>query len=369
MLGLTVGRTTADPGSHPPSAEPTEFSSALESTPSTPRATGFHPAAKVVTRLGDGRHQPRSGRAGLLPPSLDLSDAIGAPTLAERPIGGAVLVAQVSLDSRDPDAGRLGDGLPYVLSRRGEWRRVRLEDYGYARSYGEMGVALSDDGQRLALNDNARRVIMVVDVATGTFVRHPVPAKEAVTMKWTSDNGQVLFSDRFRRKMPGWSLDVTTGAVTRTPYRVWFSDDDGAGRIWELTNRGRLRGWHGHRLVAGAALAFPDLGGAYPIAAGELFAVMQFASKVGGLPAPRGVAVFAPGSGDLVAFLDLGRDLGWTSPLGWLDGRTLLLHDAQQGVMRLWDTQAHRLSEVTRFGNHGVHVEVALLALPSVVED
>lgn len=222
---------------------------------------------------------------------------------------------------------------------------------------------------QVSLDSRDRRVIVVVDVATGTFVRHPVPAKEAVTMKWTSDNGQVLFSDRFRRKMPGWSLDVTTGAVTRTPYRVWFSDDDGAGRIWELTNRGRLRGWHGHRLVAGAALAFPDLGGAYPIAAGELFAVMQFASKVGGLPAPRGVAVFAPGSGDLVAFLDLGRDLGWTSPLGWLDGRTLLLHDAQQGVMRLWDTQAHRLSEVTRFGNHGVHVEVALLALPSVVED
>ncbi len=68
----------------------------------------------------------------------------------------------------------------YLLSQRGEWRRVRLDDYGFARSYGEMGVALSDDGRRIALDDNYRQVIVVVDVASGRFVvrrcRHEWPS-------------------------------------------------------------------------------------------------------------------------------------------------------------------------------------------------
>ena len=348
VAALTGGCTGSAPEERKAESPPTR-------TAATRTVTGFDPPAGALTT-------GRRVRVGSLPDSLDLADALDAPTLAERPIDRSILLAQVSLFSRDPLADALGRGSVYLLSQRGEWRRVRLDDYGFARSYGEMGVALSDDGRRIALNDNYRQVIVVVDVASGRFVRHKVPAPVAITLKWTPDGRRLLFSDR-RRDLPGWSLDVRTGAVKETPYGVWFWEDDPAGRVVDLTDAGRLRTWRGDRQVHSATLAYPDLGGAYPIAAGELLAVRQDRSRVGGRRAPRGVAVFQPRSGDLVAFLDLGSQIGWTGPLVWPDARTLLMHDGKSGKMRLWDILAARLSPVTRVANHGGDAMLAVDAL------
>lgn len=180
-------------------------------------------------------------------------------------------MAQVSIFSTDPAAENLTDGLPYLLSQGGEWRRLDLRDYGFARTYG--GAALSPDGRHIALNDIGRQTMAVVELATGNVVRHQIPAREAITLKWSPDGRHLSFSDRHREQAPGWTLNTIPGTVVETPYRVWWSEHDAVGNIWELTANGSLRRWRDGQIAATARLDYPDLGRAYPLAAGRLFAV------------------------------------------------------------------------------------------------
>lgn len=350
MLAVALGCTSSP-------ADPEPSKTVRESTSSiTP--VGFDPPSKLIDHLRALDQSPRTARASALPARLDVNDSRTGPTLAEEPIGRAVLMAQVSIFSTDPAAENLTDGLPYLLSQGGEWRRLDLRDYGFARTYGEMGAALSPDGRHIALNDIGRQTMAVVELATGDVVRHQIPAREAITLKWSPDGRHLSFSDRHRKQAPGWTLNTITGTVVETPYRVWWSEHDAVGNIWELTANGSLRRWRDGQIAATARLDYPDLGRAYPLAAGRLFAVSQFQRKVSSRSAPRGVAVFDPATSDLVRFLRLGARTGWTRPLRWLDADTLLLADGPSGRIWTWKVGAGRTTALARVEPSGLDLRL-----------
>lgn len=304
---------------------------------------------------------------------LDLISAIAAPTVDEAPVDRGMLLAQLNLFSTDGDYEAIRPGHPYLMTQTGEWRQFDLQRYGFgARAYGELSMALTRDGRRVALADPSG--LVTVDLRDNTFRRFDVPGDlplkvdHAVAMEWSADGATLFFKDRNGRGAcgpKGCALDVTTGDLAKLPYNKFYATPGAVGETFEVQ---ALNTSHPARVLthqAGAAptvvnldfRAFPTTGGG-PAAASQL-AFPQCPKRRQARDA-SGVVVVEPSTGTVAAMLASKR--GRQCHLGaqvWLTDRHLLVSDWQSGGLWLWDVPGERVVRVATSQTTGVNLEVA----------
>jgi len=306
--------------------------------------------------------------------TLDLSDAVGAPTLAKSPIGRAVAAAQLGLFSDDVDRDAIAPGQVYILVSDGSWRRVDVADYGFTGGFSaEMESALSPDGKTLALADDTGYAIVVVDLASNTFRRHHTEVPVVMHLQWSPDSHAVVFADR-HHPAASYRIDLSTGKVSRTRYdatRSAFAADPRL--VYELSTLAENASgaalvpyWQGY---ADAPRPLSDRGipavsaGASPVAR-KYVAFVNRPNAHAAAPTRSGVAVVDPQSGSMLTFVPLTRkQQTWLNLGGWLDDHTLLIVDGVGGSLWLFDVAAREFKLLARLATPGVVLSFATSVL------
>ena len=305
---------------------------------------------------------------------LDLMSAVAAPTVDDAPVGRGMLLAQLSLFSTDDRYTEIRAGHPYLLTQAGDWRQFDLQRYGFgAVAYGEMSMAISSDGRRVALADPSG--LVAVDLRDNTFRRFDVPGDlpvdvdHAVALEWSADGATLFFKDRNGRQTPcgpkGCSLDVASGDLAAVPFNMFYATPGVAGEAFEVQgpNTSRPARVITHR--AGAARTVVELDfRTSPYTAGGPAAASHVAfSQCSHRRRARdagGVVVVEPSTGTVVAMLaNTQRRECYLGAQAWLTDRHLLVDDWQSGDLWMWDVRSERVSKVATSQTTGVNVEVA----------
>ena len=238
--GVLLGATGCSAGvtaetSPPPASERT--AATATSTPSPPQALGPIPDS-LRLRLPSVDAMPTTGSI-----DLDLMSAVAAPTVDDAPVGRGMLLAQLNLFSTDDRYTEIRAGHPYLLTQAGDWRQFDLQRYGFgAVAYGEMSMAISSDGRRVALADPSG--LVAVDLRDNTFRRFDVPGDlpvdvdHAVALEWSADGATLFFKDRNGRQTPcgprGCSLDVASGDLAAVPFNMFYATPGVVGEAFEV---------------------------------------------------------------------------------------------------------------------------------------
>jgi hypothetical protein len=370
-LGLAVGVLGCSGGSgadssRPPGPEPS-------SPPTSAVVAEPAPRGAVPERLRVAL--PTAGARRAHDIVIDLTEAAAAPTVDQAPVGEGMLLAQLSLWSTDVVTHETVDpGQPYLMTRKGGWRRFDLPRYGFGPTvYGELSMAISSDGRRVAFADPSG--LVALDLRDNTFKRFELPVREAIALEWSSDGATLLLKDRHSNRRPcgpkGCVLDVATGRLTAVPFNLFFSARGHDREVFEL--KAAPSGIVDHlvrhrdglppaRTPLQYASSVSTAGG--PAAADDV-AYTQCA-EFGGVQGPpgsrvHGVIVADAGSGRAVSMLvpdgsrrscRLGAEL-------WLTGRHLLVSDWVRGDLWLWDVPRQRVRRVGTARTSGVNVSVA----------
>ncbi|CAB4960845.1 unannotated protein [freshwater metagenome] len=299
---------------------------------------------------------------------IDLMSAIAAPMVDEAPVGRGMLLAQLLLESTDANRETIRAGHPYLMTQTGDWRQFDLQRYGFgAVAYGELSMAISSDGRKVALADPSG--LVTVDLRNNGFRRFNLPVHHAVAMVWSSDGATLFLKDRHSSKRPcgpkGCALDVTTGDLTAVPYDLFYATPGAVAETFEVKGSTKSRPGRVITYQGGAASTSVEL--AYrisPYTAGGPTAARHVAFPQCSLtPKAReagGVVVVEPPTGTVVAML--ASKPGRQCHLGaqaWLTDRHLLVDDWRSGDLWLWDVQNERVSHVATSQATGLNVQVA----------
>lgn len=355
--GCTAG-VTPDTGASP---APERTVASATATPSPPQSLDPIPGALRLAL-------PSASTPTEVSIDLDLMSAVAAPTVDEAPIGKGLLLAQLSLFSRDDNYESIRPGHPYLMTQTGEWRQFDLSRYGFgASAYGEMSMAISPDGRKVALADPSG--LVTVDLRTNTFKRFDLPVGEAVGLEWSPDGSALSFKDRFDKTRPcgpkGCTFDVTTEDLAALPYNLFYAAQGVAGQAFEVEGSTKSRPAQVITYQADAAPTVAELAyRASPATAGGPAAARYLAfsqcSNTRNARDGSGVVVVEPSTGEVVAMLanEQGREcrLGVQS---WLTDRQLLVDDWPSGDLWLWDVQSERVSRVATSQTTGLNVQVA----------
>ncbi|RYC05779.1 hypothetical protein [Nocardioides zhouii] len=299
--------------------------------------------------------------------------AVSAPTVDDAPVGRGMLLAQLNLFSTDDNAEAIRVGHPYLMTQTGKWRQFDLQRYGFgARAYGELSMALSRDGRRVALADPSG--LVTVDLRDNTFRRFDVPGDlpvdvdHAVALEWSEDAATLFFKDRNGRGAcgpKGCALDVTTGGLSKVPYNKFYATPGVVGETFEVQGANSS---HPARVIThqvGIAPSvvnldfrlFPTTGGG-PAAASHL--AFPQCSRNRRARDTSGVVVVDPSTGEVVAML--ANERSGECHLGaqvWLTNRHLLVDDWRSGGLWLWDVHSERVVRVATSHTTGVNMKVA----------
>jgi hypothetical protein len=297
---------------------------------------------------------------------IDLDEALDAPLVDEDPVEAGMLLAQLSLFSTDPDYTAIRPGQPYLMTSTGEWRQFDLATYGFtSEPYGELSLAISSDGRKVAFADPSGLVVVTLD--GNTFDRFELPVDHEVALMWSPDGSTLLFKDRHSRKPcgKGCTLDVSTGHLSPVPYDVFYSAYGNEGAVFELEPADQQPGAARLRTYQGAVLA------------GETPMEYRFVPSTAGGPAAARDVAFAqcdhPGGaeapGVMVVDADSGRLISWlTKPawkscrlgaLAWLTDDRLVVDDWMSGAVWLWDVARGQVRQIAVGVTSGVHLHVA----------
>lgn len=296
---------------------------------------------------------------------IDLMTALTAPTIDEEPVKRAMLLAQVSLFRTDVNPA-IPSGQPYLMTLGGEWRQFDLGRYGFeAPTYGELSMALSRDGRKVALSD--RSGLVTLDLGTQAFRRFDLPVDEAVALKWSADAATLHFSNRNaigQCGQKGCVLNVATGDLDEASYKVGYSALGAAGEVIEV------QGWntsHSAKIVTHTAdapptvtelayRAIPSTGGGP--AAGRNIAFPQCSNRK--RRDESGVVVVEPSTGALVGLLSNSR--GGPCSLNaetWLAAGHLIVSNWRTGDLWLWDVGTKSVSMVATSRTNSLNIDVA----------
>ena len=294
--------------------------------------------------------------------------AVSAPTVDEAPVGRGLLLAQLNLFSTDDHYDVIRPGHPYLMTRSGEWRQLDLRRYGFGGStYGELSMAISPDGRKVALADPSG--LVTVDLRDNSFRRFDPPVEHAIAMAWSSDGETLLLKDRNSTRGPcgpkGCALDVTTGDLVAVPYNMFHATPGVAGKTFEVMGPTTSRPARvvTHQAGAGSTaveLAYrtsPSTAGGPAAARYVAFAQCSDTRKVRDA---GGVVVVEPSTGEVIALL--ANEQGRGCQLGvqsWLTDRHLLVNDWLSGDLWLWDVASRRVTRVATSQTNGLNVEIA----------
>ena len=371
LCGVLLGATGCSAGVTPetsPPGTPERTVATATSTPSPRQARGPIPDA-LRLRLPSEDAVPSKGRV-----DIDLMSAVAAPTIDEAPVSRGMLLAQLNLFSTDDHSVEVRAGHPYLMTSAGEWRQFDLRRYGLgARAYGELSMAISRDGTRVALADPSG--LVTVDLRDNTFRRFDVPGdlsvdvNHAVALEWSADGSNLFFKDRHSGQTPcgpkGCSLNVATGDLAAVSYNLFYATPGAVGEAFEVQGSTTGRPARVIKHQAGAAPSVVDLDfRTSPYTAGGPAAASHVAfSQCSHRRRARdagGVVVVEPSTGRVLAML--ANKQGHECHLGaqvWLTNRHLLVDDWQNGDLWLWDVQSERISRVATSQTTGVNVAVA----------
>jgi hypothetical protein len=298
---------------------------------------------------------------------IDLTEAATAPSVDEAPVGAGMLLAQLNLFSTDDSRGTVTTGQPYLMTRAGEWRQFDLTRYGFgADTYGELSMAISSDGRRVAFADPSG--LATVDLRDNTFKRFDLPAHHAIMLEWSPDGTTLFLKDRNSHRRPcgpkGCVLDVSTGRLSAVPFDLFNSTHGSDGAVVEIA---MTTSGHGSQILTHREglpptkvplqyrTAASTAGG--PAAARD---VAYAQCTVPGRSRDPGVIVVDAASGHPISMLTRGQEracrLGAES---WLTDRHLLVGDWVSADLWLWDVPRQRLRQVARGVTTGVNVSVA----------
>ena len=299
---------------------------------------------------------------------IDLASGLLAPTFHEAPVGRGMLLAQMSLFRTD-DHPEIPSGQPFLMTETGDWRQLDLQRYGFgALAYGELSMALSPDGQSVALADPSG--LATVDLRGNDVRRFDLPVEHAVALEWSTDAATLYFKDRDAGKSPcgpkGCALDVTTGDITAVDYDMFYASPGVAAEVVEV------RGWTRSRPASvithrsgeqptSTALAYrasPITSGGPAVAA----RYVAFAQCPDGRKRQDedGVVAVESSTGGVVAMLTSRR--GGACHLGaqtWLTGQHLLVDDWHNGDLWLWDVEKEDVIKVATSRTTSVNIKVA----------
>lgn len=338
---------------------------------------GFRVPAELRTPLRDGPPYPGTPRWLR---DLDLDDAATAATLREAPVRRALLAAELSIwspetHSEDPVSGHGEAGIVYLLTPRGEWRRVDFADYP-GRFHSEPQFELSPDGGRLALGVGAERSIVVVDLHDNSHRRYRLPVRSPIRMSWSPDGAAITFSPRNKMagRHPGYELDLGSGEVAGTPYVVPYSAyDTTRDEVVELgrdgSGRWHLNGYRGGELRAERWLQYGGFGGLDPVV--RRYVAYEYRTR----PAHRAqgargdaIVVVDPDTGALRRMLTDDRlRRTWTYAAGWVSDTELVYVSGKPGVVRVWNVESGHTRTFARFADRGIHVSIARHAVADLL--
>lgn len=369
LCGALLGVTGCSDGGTPdtgasPSPERTVASATATPSPSL----ALDPIPEALRLALPAASTPAEGSI-----DLDLMSAVAAPTVDEAPVSRGMLLAQLNLFSTDDHSAQIRSGHPYLMTQAGEWRQFDLRRYGFgARAYGELSMAISQDGRRVALADPSG--LATVDLRDNTFRRFDVPGDlpvdvdHAVALEWSADAATLFFKDRNGRGAcgpKGCALDVTTGDLSKVPYNQFYSTPGVLGETFEVqgTNTSRPARVITHQAGAAPTVANIDFRTSPTTGGGP-----AAASHVAFPQCPRrrtardadGVVVVEPSTGAVVGMLanEQGRECHLGAQV-WLTNRHLLVNDWQSGDLWLWDVHSERVFKVATSRTTGLNLQVA----------
>ena len=254
------------------------------------------------------------------------------------------------------------------MTSTGEWRRFDLAGYGFeSEPYGELSMAISSDGRKVAFADPSG--LAVVTLEGNTFERFELPVQHEVAMMWSPDGSTLLFKDRHSGRKPcgpsGCTLDVSTGHLSPVPYDVFYSAYGNQGEVFELKatdeqpSTGQVRTYQGNILAAEVPLEyqlFPHTAGG---PAGARDVAFSQCRQPGGAEA-SGVVIVDPVSGRIFSWLS---NPSWKScrlsALAWSTDDRLVVADWMSGAVWSWDVRLRRVRQVAVGATSGVNLDVA----------
>ena len=242
---------------------------------------------------------------------IDLGEALSAPLVDAAPVEAGMLLAQLSLFSTDPDYAAIRPGQPYLMTSTGAWRQFDLAQYGFeSEPYGELSMAISSDGRKVAFADPSG--LVVVNLEGNTFERFELPVQHEVAMMWSPDGSTLLFKDRHAGRKPcgpmGCTLEVSTGHLSPVPYDVFYSAYGNQGVVFELKAAdeepasGRVRTYQRNVLAAEMPLEYQFIPHTAGGPAGARDVAFSQCRQPGGAEVP-GVVVVDAASGRMISWL------------------------------------------------------------------
>lgn len=297
---------------------------------------------------------------------IDLEAAAKAPSVDREPVRAGMMLAQLSMFSDDA-YGRVPAGMPYLLTRNGEWRQFDLSRYGFGdRVYAELSTAITADGRKVAFADPSG--LVTVDLRDNAFKRFDLPVREAIALEWSPDGSTLLLKDRYSRRRPcgprGCRLDVASGRLSPQPFDMFFSTQSPTGGVYELTPSTdedptqvvRHRDDEQPSAVPLQYLTAPGTAGGPAAARHVAYAQCGSRRSVG----RAGVVVVDPSSGDLVSMLGNDRRPGCRlGAVEWLDDQRLVVGDWRSGDLWLWDVMQNSFLQAGVGHTRGVNFEIA----------
>lgn len=314
---------------------------------------------------GQQRIWPATGRSpfSVLPRNVSLDDVARSTPLDVSPIPRAVVVV-----GSDP-SGLFSTGPLAAMGTDGEWRLLTPGHLGVS-SYLDTAFALSPDGTRVFVMDDARRDVVVVTLSTAKVRRFDVRTGVGVPLGWSRDGGRVLFRSDSGVEI-GWSMDARSGRTVRTRLGGRFAAEgpDGRNVALRAPAGGQLtevRSWGGGTPAERIPLA-AGLPGAVSVARTwqRNLAVDTERRTSSGWAAPAGpVLLISPETGQLTARLATPfPDAKWVQAMGEVAGRWILLDVWDQDDVRsvvAWDYQREVLRPVISGQPSGQRFSLAL---------
>ena len=284
------------------------------------------------------------------------------------PVEAGMLLAQLSLFSTDPDYAAIRPGQPYLMTSTGAWRQFDLAQYGFeSEPYGELSMAISSDGRKVAFADPSG--LVVVNLEGNTFERFELPVQHEVAMMWSPDGSTLLFKDRHAGRKPcgpmGCTLEVSTGHLSPVPYDVFYSAYGNQGVVFELKAAdeepasGRVRTYQRNVLAAEMPLEYQFIPHTAGGPAGARDVAFSQCRQPGGAEVP-GVVVVDAASGRMISWLS---NPSWKScrlgALAWSTDDRLIVNDWISGAVWSWDVPRRRARQIAVGVTSGVHLDVA----------
>lgn len=338
-------------------------SSSHDSSRSQVQGTKVPP--RLTTRFGD-----LAERSLPVLSNLDLRQAAVSPSLRTAPLNRALLVAQFGIDGVNPAPGLIVPGVPFLLSTDGHWRRVELEEYGIdPETAAELPVALSDDGARLALGRAGRPGrIVVIDIATGKGISHPLPARFPAGLQWSPDGGEIRWFNR-NVNSQSYILDVTSGESRKlTGYAkqgaelaasYWGTDDRMIEVLADPKGAGAVLRVHEQDTQVDHALEYPDLIATWPPVLADELVVWHYRDHEYERGAAALVAV-DPTDGSLAgALTHSNASTYWARPEAWVHPHELVFSDFPQTNIYLWSVTDRNVTRIGGFRHAGAIIDIS----------